>query len=75
MIAWSMEQTHYIVLLLKLVVVLALLTLFRRSMRDALIQAMNDLVNNFRGGPPTPMHPSPANDSALLRKPRNSARG
>jgi hypothetical protein len=66
-----MEQTDSIALLLKLVFVLALLTLFRPSMRDPLIQAMNDLVNNFRGGPPTPMHPSPADDGALLRKRRS----
>ncbi len=67
-----MEQTDSIALLLKLVVVLALLTLFRRSMRDALIEAINNFVNNFRGGPPTPMHPSPADDAALLRKRRSS---
>ena len=36
----------------------------RREMIDALIEALE----NFRGGPPTPMHPSPANDGALLRK-------
>jgi hypothetical protein len=37
---------------------------FRRWMLDALIEA----INNFRGGPPTPMHPSPVNDAALLRR-------
>jgi hypothetical protein len=37
---------------------------FRRWMVDALIEA----IENFRGGPPTPMHPSPADDAALLRK-------
>ena len=62
-----MEQTN-LVLLFKLFTVLALLTLLRRSMRDALIQAMHDLVNTFRGGPPPPMHPSPASDTVLLRK-------
>jgi len=47
------------------VIAFALVALFfRRSMVDAVIEA----INNFRGGPPTPMHPSPANDSALLRK-------
>jgi hypothetical protein len=41
------------------------LLFFRRWMLDALI----DAINNFRGGgPPTPMHPSPADDSALLRR-------
>ena len=38
--------------------------LVRRRMLDALI----DALNNFRGGPPTPMHPSPADDGALLRR-------
>ena len=37
---------------------------FKRWMLDALIEALH----NFRGGPPTPMHPSPVNDSAFLRK-------
>jgi hypothetical protein len=38
---------------------------FRRWMLDALVEA----VNNFKGGGPrTPMHPSPVNDAALLRK-------
>jgi hypothetical protein len=37
---------------------------FRRWMLEALIEA----INNFRGGPPTPMHPSPANDGVLLRR-------
>ena len=38
--------------------------LFRRSMLDAFIEA----IRNFRGGPPTGMHPSPSNDAALLRR-------
>ena len=38
---------------------------FRPWMLDALIEAINNLRG---GGPPTPMHPSPANDAALLRK-------
>jgi hypothetical protein len=48
--------------------VLAALLLFLLSQRwlmDALIQA----IKNFRGGPPTPMHPSPSDDSVLLRRP------
>ena len=57
-----MEQIGSIVLFLILAAVAALL--FRRSMLDALIEA----INNFRGGPPTPMHPSPVNDAALLRR-------
>ena len=58
-----MEQPDYIVVFLILAAVGTLC--FRRSMLDALIEA----INNFRGGgPPTPMHPSPVNDGALLRK-------
>ena len=37
---------------------------FERWMLDALIEA----IHKFRGGPPAGMHPSPANDSFLLRK-------
>jgi len=37
---------------------------FQLRLLDALIEA----INNFRGGPPTAMHPSPSNDSALLRR-------
>ena len=36
----------------------------QRSLWDALIEE----IKNFRGGPPTAMHPSPANDGALLRR-------
>lgn len=62
-----MGQTNYIVSLLILIAIIAVL--FRRSMLDALIAGMNALAENFRGGgPPTPMHPSPADDGALLRK-------
>jgi hypothetical protein len=38
--------------------------IFRRESLDALIEA----INNRRGGPPRPMHPSPADDGALLRR-------
>lgn len=37
---------------------------FGRELADAI----RDGIDNFRGGPPTPMHPSPAGDSALLRR-------
>jgi hypothetical protein len=50
-----MEPTEF---LLKLVTVFALLTLLLPSMRNALIEAPNEFGNNFRGGPPTPMHRS-----------------
>ena len=43
----------------------AVLTVYAYLRRDAII----DAFNNFRdGGPRTPMHPSPADDSALLRR-------
>jgi|GEM_PF-1740582 hypothetical protein len=61
-----MGQNDYGVLLLILVAFLAILFFKRfRWMLEAIIEA----INNFpRGGPPTPMHPSPAGDDALLRR-------
>jgi hypothetical protein len=60
-----MGQNDYEVLLLILVASLAILFFKRfRWMLEALIEA----INNFRGGPPTPMHPSPAGDDVLLRR-------
>ena len=51
--------------LLLLVFALFLVILFsQRRLRHSLIA----LLNNFRGGPPTPMHPSPAADGLLLRR-------
>ena len=59
-----MGQIGSEVLALILVALLAIVC-FKRWMLDALIEE----INRFRGGgPPTPMHPSPANDAALLRK-------
>ena len=56
-----MDQTDFIVSLFRFVVVLLLLLWFGRY---------------FRGGrPPRPMHPSPADDAFLLRKPRIRSRG
>jgi hypothetical protein len=43
---------------------LLILLLCQRWLREMVMEA----INNFRGGPPTPMHPSPADDSALLRR-------
>ena len=63
-----MEQTRFLLEVLIFAAVPALL--FRRWMLDALIEGIHDIVDNFRGGPPTPMHPSPANDAALLRRRR-----
>ena len=61
-----MGQTNFIVSLLMLGAAVALLS--RRGMRDALIDGIHEIADHFRGGPPTPMHPSPADDGALLRK-------
>jgi hypothetical protein len=48
-----------------LAVGVALLVLKPRRVAEKIIQA----IDNFRGGgPPTPMHPSPAGDDALLRR-------
>jgi hypothetical protein len=41
---------------------------FGRRHLGALSEAINDFRDNFRGGPPTPMHPCPADDGALLRE-------
>jgi DNA-damage-inducible protein J len=58
-------------ILFSVILVASLVTLcFQRRLRDALIEA----IDNFRGGPPTAMHPSPSDDSVLLRrKSRKSA--
>jgi len=40
--------------------------LFQGSVLEALLEA----INNFRGGPPTPRHPLPADDGAMLRRKR-----
>jgi len=46
-------------------IALALVLLKHREIREA-IENFND---HFRGGPPTPMHPSPAGDDRFLRRP------
>jgi hypothetical protein len=57
-VIWSMEQIN-LVLLFRLFTVLAL----------AIVALL--FGSHFRGGrPPTPMHPSPADDAALLLKKR-----
>jgi hypothetical protein len=61
-----MGQINVIVSLLFLGAAVALLS--RRWMLDALIEGIHEIADHFRGGPPTPMHPSPADDAALLRK-------
>ena len=59
-----MGQIDYGVLLVVLVASLVIFS-FKRGIMEALVEA----INRFRGGgPPTPMHPSPAGDDALLRR-------
>jgi hypothetical protein len=48
-------------------VMVAAFFLGRRHL-DAISEAIENFRDNFRGGPPTPMHPSPVNDGALLRR-------
>jgi hypothetical protein len=49
-----------------------LILFFRRRSVDALIEIIESIVDNFRGGPPTPMHPLPGDDGALLRRGRRT---
>jgi hypothetical protein len=58
-----MEQAQ-IVRLILLAIFVALL--FQGSVLEAILEA----INNFRGGPPTPRHPLPADDGAILRRKR-----
>jgi hypothetical protein len=55
------------------VLLLLALLLFGRRPLPRLAEDINEGIANFvdrfrGGGPPTPMHPSPANDGALLRR-------
>ena len=60
-----MEDFRDLIRLAVLLVAAVLLFSNYRFVKDA-IEAFK---NNFpRGGPPTPMHPSPVADSALLRR-------
>ena len=59
-----MGQIEGIVLFSAILLALLVTLCFQRRLRDALIEA----IDNFRGGPPTAMHPSPSDDGALLRR-------
>jgi len=59
-----MGQVEGTVLFSAILVALLVILCFQRRLLDALIEA----IDNFRGGPPTAMHPSPSNDGALLRR-------
>jgi hypothetical protein len=43
--------------------------LLHPAIRQQVIEGIENFRNNFRGGPPSPMHPSPAGDVVHLRKP------
>jgi hypothetical protein len=58
-----MEQLGLILMLLAFFGALV----FHQSLRDALVEALE----NFRGGPPTPRHPLPADDGVILRRRRS----
>jgi hypothetical protein len=45
-----------------------MLLIFRRWTMETLMEGIDNFMDSFRGGPPTAMHPSPSNDSALLRR-------
>jgi hypothetical protein len=58
-----MEQAQIVRLIL---VAIFVALLFQGSVLEAILEA----INNFRGGPPTPRHPLPADDGAILRRKR-----
>ena len=53
--------------ILVLLVVAAMMLFGSRSL-DKIREAIENFRDNFPGGPPRPMHPSPVNDRALLRR-------
>jgi hypothetical protein len=58
-------------LLVPLFAAFSAILLFRY--RTEVSRMIMEAIDNFRGGPPTPMHPSPAGDDALLRPSRKRA--
>jgi hypothetical protein len=63
----TVELTNAILVKLLLLAAVAAF-LYRRSTRDALIAALNDFNDRFRGGPPTPRHPLPSDAAAPPRR-------
>jgi hypothetical protein len=59
-----MEQVTGSILLLAVFVALLVTVCSQRWLIDGLREALN----NFWGGPPSGMHPSPANDAFFLRR-------
>ena len=64
-----MEQAAIDIRLILVVIFVAFL--FQGSVLAAILEA----INNFRGGPPTPRHPLPADDGVILRRRRSGAHG
>jgi Sec-independent protein translocase protein TatA len=61
--------------ILELVVILAIATfLFCGGKLREIVYAIEDALSNFRGGPGSPSHPIPANDSRLLNRRRVSSK-
>jgi hypothetical protein len=54
------------VLLLVFATLLGLIVIVFLFRRWRLLDALIEELDNFRGGPRTPMHPAPADDGALL---------
>ena len=53
------------------IVSLILLAIFVALLfQGSVLQAIVEAITNFRGGPPTPRHPLPADDGAILRRRR-----
>jgi hypothetical protein len=46
--------------------------ILKRGSTDVLTDAINNLVNNLRGGPPPPMHPLPADDKVIVLRRRSA---
>ena len=55
-----MEQASIVIRLILVAIFVGFL--FQGSVLAAIVEA----INNFRGGPPTPRHPLPADDGAIL---------
>jgi hypothetical protein len=63
----KLGQMNYYPLAVFLLVIAIIALSYKPWMLDALVEA----IDKFRGGgPPTPMHPLPSNDGALLRRKR-----
>lgn len=57
-----------------LLVLIAAILIFEPKRLSDLARALAEGIDNFRGGPPSPPHPLPGNDSALLCKRRQKTK-